>query len=68
MEFEKAKTIDSMQLSDWHDVPWSKFFSDQSPKNKIPPTGIDIETIKTICKAISTPPHGITPHAQVYID
>ncbi|KOX76981.1 2-oxoglutarate dehydrogenase, mitochondrial [Melipona quadrifasciata] len=65
MEFEKAKTIDSMQLSDWHDVPWSKFFSDQSPKNKIPPTGIDIETIKTICKAISTPPHGITPHAQV---
>ncbi|XP_043526658.1 2-oxoglutarate dehydrogenase, mitochondrial-like isoform X2 [Frieseomelitta varia] len=64
-EFEKAKTIDSMQLSDWHDVPWSEFFSNQSPRNKIPPTGIDIEIIKTICKAISTPPHGITPHAQV---
>ncbi|XP_043789946.1 2-oxoglutarate dehydrogenase, mitochondrial-like isoform X4 [Apis laboriosa] len=64
-EFEKAKTIDSMQLGDWHDIPWNDFFATQSPKNKIPSTGIDIETIKTICKAISTPPNDIESHTQV---
>ncbi|OAD56071.1 2-oxoglutarate dehydrogenase, mitochondrial [Eufriesea mexicana] len=64
-EFEKAKTIDSMQLSDWHDVPWTDFFANQSPQNKIPPTGIDIETIQAICKAISTPPKDIEAHSQV---
>ncbi|XP_012349002.2 2-oxoglutarate dehydrogenase, mitochondrial-like [Apis florea] len=64
-EFEKAKTIESMQLGDWHDIPWTDFFATQSPKNKIPPTGIDIETIKTICKAISTPPSDIESHTQV---
>ncbi|XP_018398395.1 PREDICTED: 2-oxoglutarate dehydrogenase, mitochondrial-like [Cyphomyrmex costatus] len=64
-EFRKAQTISSMQMSDWHDVPWTEFFSNQSPKNKIPPTGIDIATIKTICNAVSTPPKDIEPHVQV---
>lgn len=54
-----------MQLGDWHDVPWTDFFATQSPKNKIPTTGIDIEIIKTICKAISTPPNDIESHTQV---
>ncbi|XP_050585584.1 2-oxoglutarate dehydrogenase, mitochondrial-like isoform X2 [Bombus affinis] len=64
-EFEKAKTIDSLHLSDWHDIPWSDFFANQSPNNKIPSTGIDMETMKTICKAISTPPKDIDSHSQV---
>jgi len=64
-EFRKAQTISSMQMRDWHDVPWTEFFSNQTPKNKIPPTGIDIATIKTICSAISTPPKDIEAHVQV---
>ncbi|KYN32337.1 2-oxoglutarate dehydrogenase, mitochondrial [Trachymyrmex septentrionalis] len=64
-EFKKAQTITSMQMSDWHDVPWTEFFANQSPRNKIPPTGIDIATIKTMCNAISTPPKDIEPHLQV---
>ncbi|XP_034184565.1 2-oxoglutarate dehydrogenase, mitochondrial isoform X3 [Osmia lignaria lignaria] len=64
-EFKKAKAVDSMQLSDWHDIPWNDFFANQSPQNKIPPTGIDRETILTICKAISTPPTDIEAHNQV---
>ncbi|KAG7189385.1 hypothetical protein KM043_017032 [Ampulex compressa] len=64
-EFKKAQSISSMQMSDWHDVPWTDFFSSQSPKNKIPRTGIDSTTIKKICQAISTPPKDIEPHAQV---
>lgn len=64
-EFEKAKTIDTMQLGDWHDVPWTDFFANQSPQNPIPPTGIDLETMLAICKAISTPPADILPHPQV---
>ncbi|XP_019700925.1 2-oxoglutarate dehydrogenase, mitochondrial-like [Harpegnathos saltator] len=64
-EFKKAQTISSMQMSDWHDVPWTDFFSSQSPKNNVPPTGIDTATIKAICKAISTPPKEIEAHVQV---
>ncbi|XP_067217401.1 2-oxoglutarate dehydrogenase complex component E1-like isoform X2 [Linepithema humile] len=64
-EFIKAQTISSMQMRDWHDVPWTEFFSNQSPKIKILPTGIDIPTIKTICTAISTPPKDIEAHLQV---
>ncbi|XP_077266284.1 2-oxoglutarate dehydrogenase, mitochondrial isoform X3 [Temnothorax americanus] len=64
-EFRKAQTISSMQMTDWHDLPWTEFFSNQTPKNKIPPTGIDIATIKTICSAISTPPKDIEAHVQV---
>ncbi|XP_043259042.1 2-oxoglutarate dehydrogenase, mitochondrial-like [Colletes gigas] len=64
-EFAKAQEIDSMNMSDWHDVPWSEFFASQSPQARIPPTGIDTETIKTICKAISTPPKDIESHGQV---
>ncbi|KAL0110204.1 hypothetical protein PUN28_013686 [Cardiocondyla obscurior] len=64
-EFKKAQSISSMQMSDWHDVPWTEFFSNQTPRNKIPPTGIDIATIKTICHAISTPPKDIEAHVQV---
>ncbi|XP_011693119.1 PREDICTED: 2-oxoglutarate dehydrogenase, mitochondrial-like isoform X2 [Wasmannia auropunctata] len=64
-EFAKAQTISSMQMSDWHDVPWTEFYSHQSPKNKIPPTGIDIATIKTICTTVSTPPKDIEAHLQV---
>ncbi|CAK9833933.1 2-oxoglutarate dehydrogenase, mitochondrial [Anthophora retusa] len=64
-EFEKAKTIDSMNLSDWHDLPWNDFFANQSPHNKIPTTGVDIDTMLTICKAISTPPNDIEAHNQV---
>ncbi|XP_032670876.1 2-oxoglutarate dehydrogenase, mitochondrial-like isoform X2 [Odontomachus brunneus] len=64
-EFKKATSISSMQMSDWHDVPWTEFFSNQSPKNNIPLTGIDIATIKTICNAISTPPNNIEAHVQV---
>ncbi|KAK2580779.1 hypothetical protein KPH14_011514 [Odynerus spinipes] len=61
-EHKKAQTIQSMHMWDWHDVPWSEFFSNQSPKNPIPPTGIDQETIKTICKIVSTAPDGIEVH------
>nr|XP_033338446.1 2-oxoglutarate dehydrogenase, mitochondrial-like [Megalopta genalis] len=64
-EFTKAQTIDSMNLSDWHDVPWTDFFANQSPKLGIPSTGIDSETIMTICKHISTPPKDIEVHPQV---
>jgi len=64
-EFKKAQTINLIQMNDWHDVPWTEFFSNQSPKQKIPPTGIDIATIKTICIAISTSPKDIECHAQV---
>lgn len=64
-EFRKAQTISSMQMSDWHDVPWTEFFSNQTPKSKIPPTGVDMATIKTICSAISTPPKDIESHLQV---
>ena len=54
-----------MQMSDWHDVPWTEFFAEQSPDKKIPSTGIDVETIKTICNAVSTVPQGIEVHNQV---
>lgn len=64
-EFKKAQTIISMQMSDWHDVPWTEFFSHQTPKSKIPSTGIDMAIIKTICTSISTPPKDIEPHLQV---
>lgn len=64
-EFKKAQTISSMQMRDWHDVPWTEFFSHQSPKQMIPPTGVDLTTIKTICNAVSTPPTDIEPHLQV---
>lgn len=64
-EYKKAQTISTMQMSDWHDVPWTDFFSNQSPRNKIPPTGIDMSVIKTICNAISTPSRDIEAHAQV---
>ncbi|KAM0731430.1 2-oxoglutarate dehydrogenase complex component E1 [Formica fusca] len=64
-EFKKARTISSMQMRDWHDLPWTEFFSNQSPKRVIPPTGIGLTTIKTICNAISTPPTDIEAHLQV---
>ncbi|KAL6255348.1 hypothetical protein P5V15_013686 [Pogonomyrmex californicus] len=64
-EFRKAQTISTMQMSDWYDVPWTEFFSHQTPRNKIPSTGIDMATIKTICNAISTPPKDIEAHLQV---
>ncbi|XP_076657627.1 2-oxoglutarate dehydrogenase, mitochondrial [Halictus rubicundus] len=64
-EFTKAQTFDSMNLSDWHDIPWTDFFANQSPKIGIPPTGFDVETMKAICKHISTPPTDILPHPQV---
>ncbi|XP_015172854.1 PREDICTED: 2-oxoglutarate dehydrogenase, mitochondrial-like [Polistes dominula] len=64
-EFKKAQSIQSIHMWDWHDVPWSEFFSNQSPKNKIPTSGIDLESIKMICKVLSTPPEGITAHNAV---
>ncbi|XP_012284760.1 2-oxoglutarate dehydrogenase, mitochondrial [Orussus abietinus] len=64
-EFQKAQTVTSMQMSDWHDVPWNDFFSQQSSKYKMPVTGISMEEIETICTAVSTSPKDITPHAQV---
>ncbi|KAL2720928.1 hypothetical protein V1478_009974 [Vespula squamosa] len=64
-EFKKAQSIESIHMWDWHDIPWSKFFSNQSSENKIPMSGIDIETIKTTCTALSTPPEGITVHNVV---
>ncbi|KMQ94199.1 2-oxoglutarate dehydrogenase e1 mitochondrial [Lasius niger] len=67
-EFRKAQTISSMQMIDWHDIPWTDFFLNQSPKHIIPPTGIDLTTIKTICNAISTPPKDIEAHVQVILD
>ena len=54
-----------MEIKDWYDIPYSDFFSKQSPKNKIPPTGIPMEDIKKICSAFSTPPKEIQPHNQV---
>ncbi|RLU22182.1 hypothetical protein DMN91_006563 [Ooceraea biroi] len=64
-EYKKAQSISTIQMSDWHDIPWTEFFSNQSPKNKIPPTGINIAVIKTICSAISIPPKDIEAHVQV---
>lgn len=64
-EFKKAQEITIMQISDWYDTPWSDFFENQSPNAKIPATGIDIEDIKTICIAVSTPPKDIEVHKQV---
>ncbi|XP_043489757.1 2-oxoglutarate dehydrogenase, mitochondrial-like isoform X2 [Polistes fuscatus] len=64
-EFKKAQSIQSMHMWDWHDIPWSEFFSNQSPRNKISASGIDLETIKMICKVLSTPPEGITAHNTV---
>lgn len=63
-EFKKAQSISSMQMKDWHDVPWTDFFADQSPKKKIPTTGIDKEVIRTICAAVSDIPAGIEAHSQ----
>lgn len=64
-EFKKAQDMSSMKMSDWHDVPWTEFFSNQNPKAKIPSTGIPIADIKEICKATSTSPPGIEAHSQV---
>ncbi|XP_046736011.1 2-oxoglutarate dehydrogenase, mitochondrial-like [Diprion similis] len=64
-EFKKAQEVTTMHISDWHDTPWSDFFENQSPKAKIPPTGIDSEDIKTICMAVSIPPKDIEVHKQV---
>ena len=64
-EFEKAKGISSMQMADWHDVPWTDFFSGQSPANPIPPTGLPAEDIEAICAHICTPPANIKPHQMV---
>ncbi|XP_035734474.1 2-oxoglutarate dehydrogenase, mitochondrial-like [Vespa mandarinia] len=64
-EFKKAQSIQSIHMWDWHDIPWSKFFSNQSSENKIPKTGINLESIKTMCKTLSTPPEGITVHNAV---
>ncbi|XP_076683094.1 2-oxoglutarate dehydrogenase complex component E1 isoform X2 [Andrena cerasifolii] len=64
-ELKKAQGIDSMNMRDWHDVPWTDFFSNQSPTRPIPPTGIDLNTIETICKAVSTPPKDIEVHNVV---
>lgn len=50
---------------DWHDIPWSEFFSNQTSENKIPESGIDLESIKAMCKVLSTPPQGITVHNAV---
>lgn len=57
-----------MQISDWYDTPWTDFFENQNPKAKIPPTGIDLDDIKTICTAVSTPPEDIEVHKQVIIE
>lgn len=65
-EFKKAQTISAMQMSDWHDVPWSEFFANQNPMKKIPSTGISSADIKKIVTAFSTSPEGIEPHAQVF--
>ncbi|XP_031785214.2 2-oxoglutarate dehydrogenase, mitochondrial-like [Nasonia vitripennis] len=65
-EFEKAKEISSMQMADWHDVPWTDFFSNQSPTNPIPSTGIENEDIQTICKHVSTPPEHMKLHTMVH--
>ncbi|XP_076282896.1 2-oxoglutarate dehydrogenase complex component E1-like [Lasioglossum baleicum] len=64
-EYSKAQKTDSMNMSDWHDIPWTEFFANQSPKIGIPPTGMDVETMRAICKHISTPPTDIDPHPQV---
>ncbi|XP_057331261.1 2-oxoglutarate dehydrogenase, mitochondrial-like isoform X1 [Microplitis mediator] len=64
-EFQKAQKINKMQMSDWHDVPWTEFFANQKPENKIPQTGISPSDIKKINTAFSTSPEGIEPHAQV---
>ncbi|XP_044021317.1 2-oxoglutarate dehydrogenase, mitochondrial-like [Aphidius gifuensis] len=65
-EHKKAQSISVMQMKDWHDVPWTEFFANQSPKNKIPSTGIDKSLIDKICTAFSTKPEGIEPHGQVF--
>ncbi|XP_024937353.1 2-oxoglutarate dehydrogenase, mitochondrial isoform X2 [Cephus cinctus] len=64
-EFKKAQSISSMQLSDWHDVPWDEFFANQNPKSKIPPTGIPEAEIRSLSSAISTKPNDIKTHNQV---
>ncbi|XP_043284841.1 2-oxoglutarate dehydrogenase, mitochondrial-like [Venturia canescens] len=65
-EFKKAQSISTMQMKDWHDVPWTDFFAQQSPDKKIPPTGIDEDVITKICSAVSVVPAGIEAHSQVH--
>ncbi|XP_066584804.1 2-oxoglutarate dehydrogenase, mitochondrial-like [Prorops nasuta] len=64
-EFQMSQTISSMQISDWFDIPWSEFFSSQSPNNKIPPTGLEIEEIKLMCDKLVKPPEKIATHPQI---
>jgi 2-oxoglutarate dehydrogenase E1 component len=66
-EFEKANGISTMQMSDWHDVPWTNFFANQRPTNPIPSTGINKEDILLICQRISELPSNITAHSMVRI-
>ncbi|XP_011501639.1 PREDICTED: 2-oxoglutarate dehydrogenase, mitochondrial-like [Ceratosolen solmsi marchali] len=65
-EFRKAQEISTMQISDWHDVPWTDFFSKQNAKNPIPHTGISKKDILLICQRISEPPANIKVHSMVY--
>ncbi|KAJ8683562.1 hypothetical protein QAD02_019354 [Eretmocerus hayati] len=65
-EFEVAKEITTMNMADWHDVPYSEFYTNQSPTNPIPATGISNEDIQTICQHVSTAPPGITSHTLVH--
>ncbi|XP_048514874.1 2-oxoglutarate dehydrogenase complex component E1-like [Athalia rosae] len=64
-EFKKAQETNVMHLSDWYDSPWSDFFENQNPNGKLPPTGVDLEDVKIICNAVSTPPEDIEVHKQV---
>lgn len=64
-EYQKALGISMMQMADWHDVPYTEFFANQSPDKPIPPTGMASEDIQKISDHISTAPQGIKVHNVV---
>lgn len=66
-EFQKAQGITMMQMADWHDVPFTEFFANQSPDKPIPPTGITQEVIDTICTHVSSVPKDIKVHNVVRV-
>lgn len=61
----KAKTETKLQFRHWLDSPWKGFFKDDQGTwvaEKLPETGVPLETLQRISDAISTPPADITLH------
>lgn len=61
----KAKTETKLEFRHWLDSPWKGFFKDDQGTwvaEKLPETGVPLETLQRISDAISTPPADITLH------